>query len=259
MAGNSNTREQTFLFVINTCKEILLKGSFRGSYAILHRNIGAIVARSSFQELCDRLKGVIWSHIDVIINQIPRSNNDFLQALSTAWANHQECLQNIRIALLRPLRDIKSVNSVIQLYNGSKERFTKIITSKTGVRDRYIHNLLDLFCRVRRGEEVLEPLLVDVSRLLVCLERNDKEVYEKKFVAPFVEQCINFHRKETITFFAANSESTFIEYVQQRICDERRWGQHVDRETLNNIINTLESMRTHRLEMIIITQGRVKK
>ena len=86
-------------------------------------------------------------------------------------------------------------------------------------------------------------MLRNTCQILTTLHIGSSSIFEEDFEDEFIHQCVAFYRKERDRFLAANSEDKYVEYMEQKLDEERKRVKcYLDESTADRLVNVIEQM-----------------
>lgn len=228
----------------NAIQEIQKKNNSGLSFEELYRNAYTMVLHKHGEKLYNGLKEVVTDHLTNKVREdvLRALNNNFLQALNTAWNDHQTAMVMIRDILMYMDRVYVQQNNVDNVYNLGLLIFRDHVVHHPVIREKLISTLLDMVGKERRGEVVDRGAVKNACQMLMTLGiDSNRSVYEEDFERPFLAQSAEFYQMESQRFLRDNCASSYIKKVDARLSEEAERATHyLDKSTERPIVEVLE-------------------
>lgn len=251
-----NYAENTWNLLRNAIHEIHKKNASGLSFEELYRNAYNMVLHKYGDRLYSGLRDVVNQHLREVAEQVTSVHDDqFLDAINTAWNEHKVSMLMIRDILMYMDRVYVVHNSVPSVYDLGLQLFSENIARNPRIKDRLLKLVLDNVRRERAGEVIGRSQLKNVTQMLVDLGISSRVVYEEDFEKPFLESSAQFYRVESLQFLAENSCSDYMRKVEVRLKEEVERVQHymdpatepkirevAERELISNHMKSLVEM-----------------
>eukprot|EP01122_Echinamoeba_exundans_P003081 TRINITY_DN1322_c0_g1_i3.p1 TRINITY_DN1322_c0_g1~~TRINITY_DN1322_c0_g1_i3.p1 ORF type:complete len:767 (-),score=234.76 TRINITY_DN1322_c0_g1_i3:63-2363(-) len=251
-----NYAENTWSLLRNAIHEIHKKNASGLSFEELYRNAYNMVLHKYGDRLYSGLRDVVHQHLREVADQVTSVHDDqFLDAINTAWSEHKVSMLMIRDILMYMDRVYVVHNSVASVYDLGLQLFSENIARNPKIKDRLLKLVLDSIKRERGGEVIPRSQLKSVTQMLVDLGISSRAVYEEDFEKPFLETSASFYRVESLQFIAENSCSDYMRKVEIRLKEEVERVQHymdpatepkirevAERELISNHMKSLVEM-----------------
>lgn len=226
--------------------QLSFQSLYTASYQIVLHKHGDILYDGVQQTLSNYIK----DFRDVLLN---KPEETFLNDLLAHWEKHRTAVTMIRDILMYLERNYVPQNKKTGIF----ELGTQIFASDKLFRQPHIlHRFQTLILGLIRKERDGDANVGQNSRFLMknlssmLLELNKKEIYEKCFEQPFLQDSEQYFKKEAALFFHSSTVRDYLSKVQVRLREERERAERCfEAETrikVENVVKTemLEKYKT---------------
>lgn len=222
-----NYAENTWNLLRNAIHEIHKKNASGLSFEELYRNAYNMVLHKYGDRLYSGLRDVVNSHLREVADSVVGVHDDqFLEAINTAWNEHKISMLMIRDILMYMDRVYVVHNTVASVYDLGLQLFSENIARAARIKDRLQKLVLESIRRERGGEVITRTQLKNITQMLVDLGISSRSVYEEDFEKPFLESSAQFYHHESLQFIAENTCADYMRKVEVRLKEEMERVQH---------------------------------
>jgi cullin 3 len=235
--------ETVWSLLKNAIQEIQRRNNSKLSFEELYRNAYTMVLHQHGEQIYLGLKELVTQHLqEMVLEDVLASfNNNFLQTLNQAWADHQTSMVMIRDIFMYMDRVYVQRNNIDDVYSLGLTIFSEVIISNEKIRNHLSETLLTMIVKERKGEAIDHLLIKNACKMLMVLGTNSRSMYEEIFEKQFLAQSAAFYAMESQKFLLENKVSAYIKKVEARITEEaERAKLYLDESTEQHIVDVVQ-------------------
>ncbi|KAK3844857.1 MAG: cullin-4B [Linnemannia gamsii] len=203
----------------------------------------------------NRLKAEVERHVKTVVESLNADQSEkesFLEHVHRAWTDHCRQLIMIRSIFLHLDRTfVLQTLGVSSIWEMGLDLWRRLVMSQTEIRSKVIGGILSLIDMDRAGNDVSQPLILSMLRML-----SDIHLYTSLFETPFLQASRSFYHVEGGDNASSMTVPEYLRHANKRLKEETiRFEGYLDKSTRRGLISAVEGEMLERWNDMLLQKG----
>ena len=251
----ANYEEETWKVLQQAVRAIQNSKPVASSLEELYKTCENLCHQKYGDSLYKKLSAECERHVKDVLQTLLENNgaqDDFLEAVHTAWTKHCRQLIMIRSIFLYLDRTyVIQTLGVSSIWELGLELWRRLIMQQDVIRTKVLDGVLELIDRDRSGEAISYPLVTSLLRML-----SDIHMYSSAFETPFIQHSRTFYHVEAEQCVHSLTVPEYLRHAQRRLTEETgRFEGYLEKSTRRSLVVTVEGELLERWSDYILQNG----